>query len=47
MGRVDPIGVGYIKFEVAGGRDSVKHWGGGGLVGAKNPKTEPPGLGFG
>ena len=45
LGRVDPIGVGYIRFEVAGGCDSVRHRGG--LVRAKNPKTELPGLGFG
>ena len=27
MGRVDPIGVGYIEFEVAGGHNSVRHRG--------------------
>ena len=45
LGRVDPIGVGYIRFEVAGGHNSVRH--GRGLVGAKNLKIEPSGLGFG
>ena len=32
MGRVDPIGVEYIEFEVAGGRNSVRHGGGDWLV---------------
>ena len=45
MGRVDPIGVGYIEFEVAGGCDSVRHRGGDWL-GPKIRKPSRRGLGL-
>jgi hypothetical protein len=45
MSRGNPIGVGYTKVEVVGVCNWMAHKGGGGW--GAEPKTEPPGLGFG